>query len=129
MVITKEILTAMRNCRELTIIKRTNGVTYILCNKIEIPSLNTSVDKEYTIESRCNYPKMYENYYVSQQENIQTVLSFLKVNDNISVAVRDCEMDANLTLIEIHLLIVRNSKAQNEKYYDFLLSATTEKYL
>lgn len=129
MFITKEILNAMRQCRELTLVKRNDGNTYVICNDIEIASINAKVDKEYVIEAKNPYSKFYETFYVGQQENIRTMLSFLKVNDDISIAIKDCPMDDDLKLIEIHLLIKRPSKSRYDKYYDFLLSVTTERYL
>jgi hypothetical protein len=128
MLITKETLNALRSSKELTIVKRSNGITYLICKDIYIASLSTKIDKEYVIEARSKYPSLYVTFYLTVQENIKTLLSFLRVNDVISIALKDCPMDDDLKLIEIHMLIERNNKGK-EKYYDFLLDVTTEKYL
>lgn len=124
MVITNEILKAMKLCDKLIFVKRNDNKFYMICDNITIKVLNTSVRREYSINALIKHPSFYEIYFVSQQENIRTVLSFLKTGDDITIVTKDCEMNKDLTLIEIHMLIERK-----EKHYDFLLSVTTEEYL
>jgi hypothetical protein len=128
MIITKETLNALRSCQALTLVRRKNDITYLICEDIYIDSLNTKIKKEYVIEARNKYPSLYVTFYITFQENIKTLLSFLRVNDEISIALKDCPMDDDLKLIQIHMLIKRISKGK-EKHYDFLLDVTLEKYL
>lgn len=124
MLVTKENLNAMRRCKTLTLVRKADGYTYLLCKDIEVKSIDAKINKEYIIETHNKYPKLYDCYYVNQQSNIRTMLSFLKVNDNIRTNIVDCPMDDNINLIEIHLIVDRNNKN-----YDFLLSVTMERYL
>jgi hypothetical protein len=128
MIITKETLNALRSCGTLTFIRKNDGITYLICENIYIASLNTKIKKEYVIEARNKYPALYTTFYITYHENIKTLLSFLRVNDEISIALKDCPMDDNLKLIQIHMLIKRKHN-NKEKHYDFLLDVTLEKYL
>lgn len=132
MVISKEVLNAMRKCNRLVFVKRTDGKLYMICSDIEIKDLDVKVEKEYETDSDVRFDKFYATYYVKNNTcgNIGTCLSFLKAGDNISFHVYDVKLDETTTLVEIHLLVSRLSPSIGpSKKYDFLLSVTTPKYL
>jgi hypothetical protein len=117
MFITKEILNVLRSCKTLTFVKRKNGITYLKCTDIYIDSLNAMIDKEYIIDaiSKCN--KFYLTKDIDVHGHIKTLISFLKVNDEISIKVFG---QHNSPLTEYHMLVKRPDK-RKEKHYDYLL--------
>lgn len=130
MVISKEVLNAMRMCGRLTIVKRSDGKVYMICSDIEIKNLDVKIEKEFETDSDTSYNKIYATYYPHTENNIGTCLSFLKPGDNIMFRVSNCKLDQDTTLVEIHLLISRLSTGVGpSKHFDFLLSVTTPKYL
>lgn len=129
MVISKEVLNAMRLCRRLTFVKRDDGKVYMICSDIEVKKLDMKVEKEFETDSTIDYAKFYDTCYTSTL-NIETCLSFLKPNDSIYIRADKVKLDDTTTLVEIHLRVRRlHPNAGPSKEYDFLLSVTTEKYL
>jgi hypothetical protein len=129
MLISKKILHELQSCEKLSFAKMCDGFTYLVCENIYIASRNMKINERYVIEAENKYPALFVKFYLPCDENINTLISFLRVNDEISIALKDhpLYMD-DLMLIEIHMLIERNNKGK-EKHYDFLLDVTSEKYL
>jgi hypothetical protein len=129
MVISKEVINAMRACRRLTFVKRNDGKVYMICSDIEIKKLDVKIDKEYETDSDVRFDKFYETCYTSTL-NIETCLSFLKPNDSIYIRADKVTLDDTTTFVEIHLRVRRlHPNAGPSKEFDFLLSVTTPKYL
>jgi hypothetical protein len=123
MKITKEVLTAMKMCRRMVYVKRTDGQVYLICSEIHVKNLDVKIEKEFPIEAFVTYDKFYATCY-SITSNIQTVISSLKVEDDIFIRAVDCPINDSLMLVEIHLIVTRGKRT-----LDFILSVTTSQYL
>ena len=122
MVITKEILTAMKQSNAITFVKRNDGITYMICD-VKIKSLNTEVKKEYEINSHVQSHKFYESLY-TYESPIKTMIEHLKVDDDISIRVNEQKFDDTLTIINVQIVVTRN-----DKYKVYIVSSSTAKYL
>lgn len=122
MIITQEILTAMKQSSNITFVKRNDGIMYMICD-VKIKSLNTEVKKEYVINSNVQPPRFYETLY-TYESPIKTIIGHLKVNDDISIRVDEQKFDDTLTIINIQIEVKRN-----KKYNVYIVSSSTAKYL
>jgi len=122
MVITKEILTAMKQSNAITFVKRNDGITYMICD-VKIKSLNTEVTKEYEINSHVKSSKFYNSNY-TYESPIKTMIGHLKANDELSITVDERKFHDTLTIVHILLIVKRNDKM---RYY--IIDSSIPKYL
>ena len=129
MLVTKEVLQSMKTAREIVFLKKTDGQYYIICGEIELKEYGVSIKKEFLIETINKYNKLYEIFYTSQSDHIQTIISFLRVNDSIKMRVCERKMYDDLTLIDVFLDVERLSKTAKLSEYTFWIDTTIDTYL
>ena len=129
MIVTKEVLQSMKLAGALVFLKKSDDQYYIICDDMELKEYGVSIKKEFLIETINKYNKLYEIFYTSQSEHIQTMISFLRVNDSIKMRVCERKMYDDLTLIDVFLDIERLSKTAKLSEYTFWIDTTIDTYL
>jgi hypothetical protein len=144
MLITKEIRNRLVLSDIISFIRKTDNRYYMICEDHAFQRKGVKIQKEFLIETVSNHDALYQRFYVSISDHIRTIISLLKLNDNITLRLRDCnycvdsptlpcEIAKNnllddLTVIEIFLDVERPTK-QGIVKYSFLIKTVVEKYL
>jgi len=122
MIINQEILTAMKQSSSITFLK-IDGIMKMSCT-VRVKSLNTEIEKKYTIDTNVQSYKFYDENYIYEGRPMKTVIGHLKIGDNISLRVIDRELDDTLTIIEICLEVIRKDKRRI-----YIIGSSTAKFL
>lgn len=107
--VTKEVLAAIRNSRRIVFIKRDHQEESKILIEIELKKFDSRIKKEYNfpITNKYDIPKkFYEDFY-SDNWLFRSVMSHIKLNDQIKMIIKDIEYNDKLTMCEIILIIER----------------------
>jgi hypothetical protein len=129
MLITKEVLQSMKLSGTIIFLKKTDDQYYIICDDMKLKEYGVTIKKEYLIETTTRYDKLYAIYYLSMNDHIKTLISFLRINDSMKLRVSNRGIDDSLTLINLFVDVERLSKTGKITEYTFLIDTTIEKYL
>lgn len=107
--ITKEVLAALRNSKRIVFIKREHQEESKILIEIELKKFNSKIEKEYNFPITYNYDnpkKFYEDFY-SDNWLFRSILSHIKLNDQIRMVIQGIKYNDKLTMCEIILIIER----------------------
>lgn len=99
MLLTKEIINCVRLSRELTFVKRDNGITYMIC-RMDLPSIG-KLEREFIIENNSKL-LVYTHEYVDQNKFLITAIESMKVDCDLSINTYPLKMNDEITVIQVY---------------------------
>lgn len=113
--VTKEVLAAIRNSRRIVFIKREHQEESKILIEIELKKFDSRIKKEYNFPItykkehflKYDIPKKFYDDFYSDDWLFRSVLSHIKLNDQIRMVIKDIEYNDKLTMCEIILIIER----------------------
>jgi hypothetical protein len=127
MLVTKEVLRALKQSRQITIVKKTDGNVYIV-SEIYTGFRNKKISLDYHIECKNTPDRLYVVFYSSTDMVIDTVISHINVNDTLSLSVRKHELTSETFLYDVYVTVERQTKREPKKY-TYLIYTTTPEYI
>jgi hypothetical protein len=126
MLITKDIGNRLVLSDVISFIRKTEDRYYMICEDHTFQRKGVKIQKEFLIETVSNNSAACQKFCLSMNDHIGTIISLLRLKDNITLRIHDCNFD-DLTVIEIYLDVVRPSQPVVE--YTFLLKTVIETFL